>query len=46
MDEFIVNDASKRWDKSSPQSFKGKYGDYLMMKVGKVFPDLKEKVIN
>ena len=45
LDEFVLLDASKRWDKTSPQSFRGKYGDYLLTKVSKVFPDLKKSVL-
>ena len=30
-----------RWDKADPKAFAGRYGDYLLGKVGKVFPDLK-----
>jgi len=46
LEEFVNLDASKRWDKSSPQSFRGKYGDYLLTKVSKVFPDLKQAVLS
>ena len=45
LDEFVNIDASKRWDKASPQSFRGKYGEYLLTKVSKVFPDLKQNVL-
>ncbi|PPK70989.1 2-oxoglutarate and iron-dependent oxygenase domain-containing protein [Actinokineospora auranticolor] len=31
-----------RWDGVSPHEFRGTYGDYLLHKVGKVFPDLNE----
>jgi isopenicillin N synthase-like dioxygenase len=30
-----------RWDQADPKTFAGRYGDYLLGKVGKVFPDLK-----
>lgn len=33
-------DGSDRWDKASPHAFEGTYGDYLLSKVGKVFPQL------
>lgn len=32
--------ANSRWDKADPALFKGRYGDYLMSKVSKVFPVL------
>lgn len=40
----VVDDRDERWDKASVHDFKGTYGDYLLGKVGKVFPDLKKKV--
>jgi isopenicillin N synthase-like dioxygenase len=30
-----------RWDQADPKTFAGRYGDYLLGKVGKVFPELK-----
>jgi len=33
-------DAAERWDASSVHAFEGTYGEYLMAKVGKVFPAL------
>ncbi len=39
------DDAATRWDKSSVHAFDGTYGEYLLQKVGKVFPDLKDSVI-
>lgn len=38
--EVFTNDAEARWDNQSVHSFKGKYGDYILSKVGKVFPQL------
>lgn len=35
---------ANRWDKMDVQAAEGTYGDYLLAKVGKVFPDLKAKV--
>lgn len=34
-----------RWDGESVHAFEGVYGDYLMSKVGKVFPDLRQAVL-
>ncbi len=39
------DDRATRWDKESVHDFSGTYGDYLLGKVGKVFPDLKRAVI-
>ena len=36
---------NRRWDDADLQAFEGTYGDYLLGKVGKVFPDLKAKVL-
>jgi isopenicillin N synthase-like dioxygenase len=36
---------SERWDGQDLQALTGTYGDYLMSKVAKVFPDLGEKVL-
>ena len=33
-----------RWDGINPNAFAGRYGDYLLDKVGKVFPGLKAEV--
>jgi isopenicillin N synthase-like dioxygenase len=33
--------SEERWDKADVHSFQGSYGDYLLGKVGKVFPELK-----
>ncbi|MDC0713203.1 2-oxoglutarate and iron-dependent oxygenase domain-containing protein [Stigmatella sp. ncwal1] len=40
-----ADDASERWDGQSVHTFQGTYGDYLLGKVGKVFPDLKTAVL-
>jgi isopenicillin N synthase-like dioxygenase len=34
------NDAASRWDHMSVHGFEGTYGDYIVSKVGRVFPDL------
>lgn len=36
----------ERWDGVDPAGFQGTYGDYLLGKVGKVFPELGEAVIS
>ena len=41
----VRDDRETRWDQESVHEFTGTYGDYLLGKVGKVFPDLKREVI-
>ena len=36
----IVDDQQERWDGASVHDFEGTYGDYILRKVGRVFPDL------
>jgi isopenicillin N synthase-like dioxygenase len=40
-----TDDSAARWDRANLHAFTGTYGDYLLGKVGKVFPDLKRDVI-
>ena len=40
-----TDDHATRWDGASVHAFEGSYGDYLLGKVGKVFPDLKRSVL-
>lgn len=44
VDEF-VDDRELRWDRSSVHAFDGTYGDYVLGKVGKVFPALTQYVL-
>ncbi len=39
------DDAAERWDRTSVHAFRGTYGDYLLNKVGKVFPGLRQEVM-
>lgn len=39
------DDQAKRWDGASVHRFEGTYGDYILGKVSKVFPDLKKDVL-
>jgi isopenicillin N synthase-like dioxygenase len=41
----VADDRETRWDRKSVHEFSGTYGDYLLGKVGKVFPELKKDVI-
>lgn len=40
----IERDAAERWDRASVHSLSGTYGDYLISKVSKVFPGLRNAV--
>jgi isopenicillin N synthase-like dioxygenase len=40
-----ADDADRRWDGASVHSFDGTYGEYLLGKVAKVFPELRDAVI-
>jgi isopenicillin N synthase-like dioxygenase len=39
------DDQAERWDRKSVHTFRGTYGDYLLGKVGKVFPELQKNVL-
>ena len=39
-DGRLVDDRSERWDHASVHEFDGTYGDYILAKVSKVFPQL------
>ncbi|WP_165073178.1 isopenicillin N synthase family dioxygenase [Paludisphaera rhizosphaerae] len=41
----IADDRDERWDRASVHAFQGTYGDYLLAKVGKVFPELRASVL-
>jgi len=41
-----IDDRASRWDGASVHAFEGTYGDYLLGKIGKVFPDLKRAVLS
>jgi isopenicillin N synthase-like dioxygenase len=43
---LTTDDRDTRWDKASVHAFSGTYGDYLLSKVSKVFPELKREVIS
>jgi isopenicillin N synthase-like dioxygenase len=40
-----LDDSNERWDRANVHAFQGTYGEYLMAKIGKVFPDLKRDVL-
>ncbi len=37
------DDSAERWDRANVHAWRGTYGEYLVHKVGKVFPDLADK---
>jgi len=42
----VINDnRTERWDQASVHTFQGTYGDYLLGKVAKVFPQLRREVL-
>jgi len=40
----IDDDKDRRWDHASVHEFSGTYGDYLLSKVSKVFPQLRREI--
>ena len=44
-DDAPLDDADSRWDRTSVHRWEGTYGDYLLSKVGRVFPDLGGAVL-
>ena len=43
--DLQVDNKAERWDRASVHEFRGTYGDYLVSKVSKVFPELRTKVL-
>jgi isopenicillin N synthase-like dioxygenase len=43
--EAPPDDRAERWDHASVHAFQGTYGEYLLNKVGKVFPQLRQAVL-
>jgi isopenicillin N synthase-like dioxygenase len=41
----VAHDQAERWDRASVHEFKGTYGDYVLAKVSKVFPQLRRSVL-
>ena len=41
----VNEDKDERWDRASVHEFRGTYGEYLLKKVSKVFPELGEEVL-
>src|SRR5262245_32080372 len=45
LDTIAMDDRDERWDRASVHEFRGTYGDYLLGKVAKVFPQLRREVL-
>ena len=45
IDAKANDNKEERWDRASVHEFNGTYGDYLLSKVSKVFPELRRKVL-
>jgi isopenicillin N synthase-like dioxygenase len=45
MDLEVNDNKQERWDHASVHEFRGTYGDYLLGKVSKVFPQLRTEVL-
>ncbi len=41
----VADNRDERWDRASVHEFRGTYGDYLLNKVSKVFPQLRSEVV-
>ena len=39
------DDREERWDRASVHEWRGTYGDYLLAKVAKVFPELRRDAL-
>jgi isopenicillin N synthase-like dioxygenase len=43
--ETVSDDSDQRWDHASVHEFRGTYGEYLLNKVAKVFPELRRDLL-
>jgi isopenicillin N synthase-like dioxygenase len=44
LDHIAIDDRDERWDRASVHEVRGTYGDYLLGKVSKVFPQLQREM--
>lgn len=44
LEPVVQDDSARRWDQANVHAFNGRYGDYLLAKVSKVFPELVREV--
>lgn len=42
----VLDDSAARWDRANVHAFNGTYGDYVLNKVGQVFPELKNEALD
>jgi isopenicillin N synthase-like dioxygenase len=45
LESAMHQDSLQRWDKTNIHTFEGTYGEYLLQKIGKVFPGLSKDVL-
>jgi isopenicillin N synthase-like dioxygenase len=45
MNSQVNDNKNDRWDRASVHEFRGTYGEYLLNKVSKVFPELRREVL-
>jgi isopenicillin N synthase-like dioxygenase len=45
LEQRAPDDSRERWDHASVHDFSGTYGDYLLSKISKVFPELRKEVL-
>jgi len=45
VNEALMDDSAERWDHASVHDYSGTYGSYLLKKVSKVFPELRDEVL-
>jgi isopenicillin N synthase-like dioxygenase len=45
MNSQVNDNKNERWDRASVHEFRGTYGEYLLNKVSKVFPELRREVL-
>ena len=43
---LAIDDRAQRWDQASVHEFEGTYGDYILAKVSKVFPQLRRTALD
>ena len=43
--EALADDSAERWDHATVHDFSGTYGEYLLNKVSKVFPELGDEML-
>jgi polar amino acid transport system ATP-binding protein len=41
-----TGEAATRWDRENVHAFEGTYGDYVLRKVSRVFPELQQDVLD